>query len=844
MLLPMYIVQDLDNRHMNGNYDRKNLKSSISIWLERWFLSTNAKDIGTCAARASGVVLLSKWYVSSDITNLLHLTTNICPTVLPVLHANNRVQGKADTERMDEGLLPGPNTHIRGNWHGYDEKLDTYRSAWVSHLFLSRISRRGISKLKAGSERTGPTCSSETEGHSNEESLPKTYAQEPKSDNTILWTPEDGRKGINRKKNNPGELSDSSALKRERTPHSSPGTKDLISQIKEVSEKESTRGRGSRSPINNRDLRMFVTSKLDQYKTKGKYNGIIRILADPGFLQYCYMLIKGKPGNMSVGTTKETLDGIEYEWFCKVSKELLTGSYKFSPAKRVIIPKPGKPEGRPLGVGAPREKIVQKGLQIILEAIYEPKFRNCSHGFRPNRSTHSALRPIYLKGHQFKWVIQGDISKCFDRIPHDKILELITKDISCDRTLSLIKKALTVGYIEKKTKTLVKTNIGTPQGSVLSPLLANIVLNKLDEYLEDIISPRYHRGRTRGRNPEYTKLTNIRYKKSATEEEKKTALEQMYKTPSTDVNDPNFRRIMYIRYADDFVILFEGPISEAKDIKTLVKDFLAEHTGLELNEEKTIVTNIKKGFNFLGAYIKNLRRVDYRMRTRTVKGTPITMRANVRARVNMPTRLLVEKLIKAGFAKRNHQKQIIAAPQTKYINLDHATIIQHYNSKIHGILNYYSFAANRIEIQNLIWILRFSFAKTLSRKYKLGSARQAFKKFGPLLKDPATDLEIYVPKSLPAIHKYNNTENLTPVTETLDESWYGRLTSTNVFKKCTICDTPSNVQMHHLRSVKDVRAKMTNHKSTFQQWIGATKRKQIPLCQYHHNLYHQGKLLN
>ena len=147
---------------------------------------------------------------------------------------------------------------------------------------------------------------------------------------------------------------------------------------------------------------MFVTSKLDQYKTKGKYNGIIRILADPGFLQYCYMLIKGKPGNMSVGTTKETLDGIEYEWFCKVSKELLTGSYKFSPAKRVIIPKPGKPEGRPLGVGAPREKIVQKGLQIILEAIYEPKFRNCSHGFRPNRSTHSALRPIYLKGHQFK----------------------------------------------------------------------------------------------------------------------------------------------------------------------------------------------------------------------------------------------------------------------------------------------------------------------------------------------------------------------------------------------------------------------------------------------------------
>lgn len=449
---------------------------------------------------------------------------------------------------------------------------------------------------------------------------------------------------------------------------------------------------------------MLVSSKLSQFRRRdNKYNGIVRILADPGFLQYCYMLIKGKPGNMSKGTTKETLDGLTYEWFCQISDDLMTGRFNFTPAKRVIIPKPGKPEGRPLGVGAPREKIVQKGLQIILETIYDPKFRNSSHGFRPNRSTHSALWPLYLKAHQFKWVIQGDISKCFDRIPHETIMRHLKNDIRCDRTLNLIMNALTVGYIDKRTKVLTRTKVGTPQGSVLSPLLANIVLHELDKYIEDVIIPANHSGKTRGRNPEYLKLVNVRHnRKSATEAEKKVALEQMYKIPSMDVNDPNFRRCMYVRYADDFVVLFEGPIAEAKKIKTKIKDFLTNHTGLELNDDKTIITNIKEGFDFLGARIKNLRRVDYRMKMKTRKGAPVTMRANVRARVNMPTKAIMEKLIKGGFARRNSKNQVSAIPLTKIVNLDHPTIIQLFNSKIHGLLNYYSFAANRIEIQNII----------------------------------------------------------------------------------------------------------------------------------------------
>lgn len=282
-------------------------------------------------------------------------------------------------------------------------------------------------------------------------------------------------------------------------------------------------------------------------------------------------------------------------------------------------------------------------------------------------------------------------------------MKLLRRKIKCDRTLELIKKALIVGYLDPKTKRTTKTNIGTPQGSVLSPLLANIVLHELDKYLNEELMPQYHRGKRRRTNPLYNTLTHIRHtKRTSTPEERENALKMMLMTPRMDSQDPNYRRSMYIRYADDFIYLFEGPIAEAKDIKENIKNALLKLTGLELNEDKTLITHLDHGFHFLGAYIKGRRRVGYMMKTTTTKGSIIRMRANVRARINMPTAKLIEKLILNGFARRNHQGQVLARPLTKMVNLDHSTIIQFYNSKVHGFLNYYTFAANRIETQNLI----------------------------------------------------------------------------------------------------------------------------------------------
>jgi hypothetical protein len=282
-------------------------------------------------------------------------------------------------------------------------------------------------------------------------------------------------------------------------------------------------------------------------------------------------------------------------------------------------------------------------------------------------------------------------------------MNILKKKIICERTLELIRMALTIGYLDPKSKRIVKTDIGTPQGSVLSPLLANIVLHELDNYLVSELMPQYHRGKRRRTNPEYNIFSHIRHTKKGTSyAERQEALKMMIVTPRMDSKDPNYRRSMYIRYADDFIYLFEGPIAEAKEIKEKIKEALSKMTGLELNEEKTLITHLNDGFHFLGAYIKGLRPVGFTMKTTTTKGDSIRMRANVRARVNMPTEKLIEKLILSGFARRNHEGNILAKPQTKLVNLDHSTIIQFYNSKINGFLNYYTFAANRIETQNLI----------------------------------------------------------------------------------------------------------------------------------------------
>lgn len=333
----------------------------------------------------------------------------------------------------------------------------------------------------------------------------------------------------------------------------------------------------------------------------------------------------------------------------------------------------------------------------MLEGIFEPLFLPSSHGFRPKRSVHSALLRVYLNGNKHNWVIQGDISKCFDSIPHDTIMKCIKKQVGDPRILELLRKFLSAGYIDPQTKKVVSPNVGTPQGGILSPLLCNIVLHEFDSYM-DKLTKQFRSGEKRRVNPVYKSLAYLRYK-STSPETRKELLEAMRKTPRSYQFDSKFRRLEYIRYADDFVIFVSGSLKDAEYIKSNLVDFLKMNCGLDLNKQKTVITNVKtETWDFLGAKIKKIK-MNSEWRVHHLKGTAVGV---PRLLIKAPIETIVAKLKSSGFLKQNKLGKYLPIAYTSMVNLSHYEILKFFNSKIHGLLNFYSFASNRY---NLSWPL-------------------------------------------------------------------------------------------------------------------------------------------
>jgi group II intron reverse transcriptase/maturase len=502
------------------------------------------------------------------------------------------------------------------------------------------------------------------------------------------------------------------------------------------------------------ELCRVIRKMLDKFRSRdGKLNGIIRIIANPVFLFECYKLIKCKPGNMSPGSIPETLDGINEDWFRVTAKDLKEGRYQFKPTRQILIPNAKSNSFRPINIGSPRDKIVQKALHILFNAIFDEMFLPTSHGYRPGKSVHSALDSLHFRGNPFVWVIQGDIQKCFDSMPHGIILSMVKSKISCTRTLTLIERTLKVGYIQSNNK-WIKSIVGIPQGNILSPLLANIVLHQLDVYIQEELGKLYNLGEKRKRNKEYAKYTDIRRKTNMdkyTKEERTEALKKLRKIPKLDMHDPDYKRIMYVRYADDFVILLVGTLKDAEKIRSMIKEFLLNQCGLM---EKTIITRLRDGFHFLGAFCFKEDNNSIFNQSKNQLKVKITRRATLRLRVDAPIKVLVQKLINYGFARRNKKGKVLAKGITHMVHQDHFTIVKYFNSKIRGILNFYSFAGNRSLLHRVFSILRQSCALTLARKFKLRTMRKAFSKFGFDLRDSETDMKLTIPNSLKRISDF------------------------------------------------------------------------------------------
>lgn len=236
-----------------------------------------------------------------------------------------------------------------------------------------------------------------------------------------------------------------------------------------------------------------------------------------------------------------------------------------------------------------------------MDAYYDPQFSDNSHGFRHNRGCHTALRDVTQKGRGTKWFIEGDISACFDRIDHCVLLNILREKIQDNRFIRLISGLLDAGYLEDWKYNA--TYSGVPHGGVVSPILSNLVLDKLDRYVERELIPVYTSGKRRRTNRPYVALTFAASdaRKQGNLEEARRLSREAQKIPSCDPHDPNFRRLWYTRYADDFLLGLVGTKAEAVEIKQKLAAFLRSELKLELSDEKTLVTHARDEMaRFLG----------------------------------------------------------------------------------------------------------------------------------------------------------------------------------------------------------------------------------------------------
>jgi group II intron reverse transcriptase/maturase len=416
-----------------------------------------------------------------------------------------------------------------------------------------------------------------------------------------------------------------------------------------------------------------------------------------------YGNIYSNQGAMTPGPGDETADGMSEGKIDAIIAEMRAERYRFSPARRVYIPKKNG-KLRPLGLPSWSDKITGEVVRLLLEAYYEPLFSDCSHGFRKGKGCHTALRDIQQVWTGTAWFIEGDISDCFGSIDHEILLGILAEKIRDNRFLRLIRNMLKAGYLEDWQYR--ETLSGAPQGGVVSPVLSNIYLHKLDEFAEKELIPQYTRGDRRKVNPEYGRMKDRRRRarERGDREQAREAAKQMRAIPARDPMDPGYRRLRYIRYADDHLLGFNGPKAEAEEIKARLAQFLRETLKLELSQDKTLITHARtRAARFLG-YEITVQHADTRL-TRGCRSV------NGRIALRVP-----RDVIKAKIAPYRHQGK--PWHRSRLQNLHDYDIVRIYGAEYRGIVNYYRLAHDVWRLGTLCWYAETSMLKTLAAKHR------------------------------------------------------------------------------------------------------------------------------
>ena len=457
-----------------------------------------------------------------------------------------------------------------------------------------------------------------------------------------------------------------------------------------------------------------------------KFERLYRLMYNENLYALAYQNIAPNTGNCTKGADGQSIDGMSVKRIYSLIDRLKDESYRPYPAKRVYIPKKNGKK-RPIGIPAFDDKLVQEVIKMVLEAIYEGHFEKCSHGFRPRRSCHTALASISEGFDGTRWFIEGDIKGFFDNIDHEVMIRILGERIKDERFLRLIRKFLKAGYLEQWQ--FHETYCGTPQGGVLSPILANIYLDKLDKYMVEYISS-FNIGKARKRNPEYKRIGNRKDKrvkklKNERDRQKIAALRmeikklhrEMQQHPATLDMDGDFKRMRYVRYADDFLIGVIGSKEDCVKAKEDIKNFLLDKLKLELSDEKTLITNGHDRAKFLG-YEVTIRKTN---KTRKNKKGIAIRSLDHKTVLLLPFEVMRDKLIgyKAMKIVREKGKEKWESTSRPYLRSnDDLEILTRYNSEIRGIYNYYCLANNVNILNDFYYIMKESMYKTFSSKYE------------------------------------------------------------------------------------------------------------------------------
>lgn len=553
-----------------------------------------------------------------------------------------------------------------------------------------------------------------------------------------------------------------------------------------------------------------------------------------------YGKLYANAGAMTAGIDRQdSIDGMSLNRIDRIISDLANGAFRWKPVRRIYIPK-ANGKKRPLGIPGWSDKLMQEVLRQVLEAYYEPQFSSHSHGFRPQRGCHTALEEIVCNWKGTRWFIEGDIKGCFDNIDHDILLELIGRKIQDNRLMKLLKTMLRAGYMEDWKYS--QTYSGTPQGGILSPLLANIHLNELDQFVEQELLPKYNQGTKRRSNPAYNRIRHGREKAKAEgnrlEYQRLTKL--MYTTPSRDPMDPSYRRLRYVRYADDFILGFEGTKAEAEEIRAQLREFLQERLHLELSEEKTLITNAKEQpAHFLGYNIhicwENTRLTRQRNGTkrRAVNGLPM---------------LRIPHEVKRHWMREFNRKGKPARRPELLSRTDY-DIVMWYQTQWSGLVNYYQMAVNVTALHRVKWTMEVSLVKTLANKYKC-SVRKIYRQY-----------RYTPPDGLSGIRATLNRDGKPPLvanfgtkpihyqrvtTELKDKKFvpYGTTTQLSerlLAQRCELCASTETIEVHHVRKLADVREQVRKgHKSAWALKMLAMQRKTLVVCKACHERIHAG----